>query len=176
MTMERKWFSPTGVLDVILWLLFFAGILLILYAVCYQKKIERPKGATMLGILEIPDIEVSLPIYEGTKEGVLRNGVGHISESAGLGGGAGTHCLLAGHRGLPNQTLFTRLGELKVGDFFFVIQEERYTYRVCEIQVIRPEETDKLLCSKEKELVSLITCTPYGINTHRLVVTGERIE
>lgn len=147
-----------------------------MYSFLYEKEVQSPKDAIYLGAIEIPGIQVSLPIYEGTGETVLENGVGHVEESAPFGGGIGSHCLLAGHRGLPNKLLLTRLSELEIGDSFFIITEEKYTYRVCNIQVIRPEDTDKLKLCKERELVSIITCTPYGLYTHRLVVTGERMK
>ena len=176
MTMVREWFNRNGCIDMLLWVLFLIGAGLLLFAVCYQKEVKYLKEETMLGILEIPKLEIALPIYEGTAERVLQEGVGHLSQSADLGAGKGTLCLLAGHRGLPNQELLARLGEMQVGDVFYVFREVRYAYRVCDIRVVRPEETEGFVCVADKELVSLITCTPYGLNTHRLIVTGERME
>lgn len=176
MTTVRKSFNRSGLIDVLLWLLFLCGAVLCLYSFFYEKELQTPEQGSLLGTLEIPNIEVSLLIYEGTSDEVLENGVGHVRGSACLGEGGGSHCLLAGHRGLPNKPLLTRLGEIKIGDCFFITQKETFTYRVCNIQVIHPEDTGRLKAVKEKELVSLITCTPYGINTHRLVVTGERMK
>ena len=175
-----------GILKRILLLL---GMFLCLYPVVrhriskiYEERIvseyqANPTSENMMGIISIPKIEVLLPIYEGTTEAVLQKGVGHIEVSSSLGGGLGTHCLLAGHRGLPSAELFRRLGELQEGDLFYVeTKGQRYTYVVCEIRVVRPEETEGLGICENRDLVSLITCTPYGINTHRLIVTGERME
>ena len=125
----------------------------------------------------IPRIDVTLPVYEGTKEEILQKGVGHIPWSSPLTGGNSTHCLLAGHRGLPGAELFLRLNELEQGDVFYIeTNGEKRTYEVCEIQVVRPDQTQGLGIQKGRELVSLVTCTPYAINSHRLVVTGERIK
>ena len=169
-------------------LLFAVGLLLCFYPVVRssfasgreqltQNYRENQPCDGVLGILDIPKIQVMLPVYEGTSEEVLQKGVGHMEVSSPLGGGEGTHCLLAGHRGLPEATLFARLGELREGDTFYVeVMKQRYTYQVCEIRVVRPEETEGLGICKDRDLVSLITCTPYGINTHRLIVTGERME
>lgn len=138
---------------------------------------ENQTSEDVMGIISIPKIDVLLPIYEGTTETVLQKGIGHIEVSSSLGGGFGTHCLLAGHRGLPSAELFRRLGELRKGDLFSIeTQGQRYTYAVCEIRVVKPEETEGLGIWENRDLVSLITCTPYGINTHRLIVTGERME
>lgn len=165
------------------------GIFLCLYPVFHdviasmeeKEIIEQYRSGLMLddviGILTIPSIQVQLPIYEGVTENVLQKGIGHIEKSSPLGGGTSTHCLLAGHRGLPEAEFLTRLGELEKGEQFQVeIKENIYTYKVCEIKVVRPEETGGLGIQRDRELVSLITCTPYGINTHRLIVTGERLE
>lgn len=140
----------------------------------YQKE---PSDSDVIGVIEIPDINVFLPVYQGVTEVVLEKGIGHLEESSPLGGGRDTHCLLAGHRGLPGAELFTRLGEVEKGDFFYIeVNSHRYVYRVCEIRVVRPDETKGLEIQEDRDLVSLITCTPYGINTHRLIVTGERME
>ena len=169
-------------------LLFVIGLMLCFYPFVRQSLTScREEAAprcqqnlycdSALGILEIPKIQVRLPVFEGTSEEVLQKGIGHMEVSSPLGGGEGTHCLLAGHRGLPNATLFARLGEMREEDTFYIeVEEQRYTYQVCEIRVVRPEETEGLGICKDRDLVSLITCTPYGINTHRLIVTGERME
>lgn len=138
---------------------------------------ENVLSQDVMGVINIPKIDVLLPIYEGTTETVLQKGVGHVEVSSALGGGRGTHCLLAGHRGLPGKELFTRLGELKEGDLFCIeVNRAKYIYQVLQIRVVRPEETEGLGIWEDRDLVSLITCTPYGINTHRLIVTGERME
>ena len=126
--------------------------------------------------LEIPKINVSLPIYHGTSDEVLAAGVGHLSYSSFPIGGENTRAILTGHRGLPNSKLFTRLDELEEGDLFFInVFEKTLAYKVIELEVIEPDEIDKLSIQPGKDLVTLLTCTPYGINTHRLIVTGERV-
>lgn len=138
---------------------------------------EHPNESNAIGILKIPRIHAVLPIYCGTSEEVLQKGIGHIQESSLPGGGESTHCLLAGHRGLPDATLLARLGEVEKGDAFYIeVNDKRYAYQVFEITVVRPEDTKGLGIQKGRDLVSLITCTPYGMNTHRLIVTGERME
>ncbi len=130
-----------------------------------------------IGQIEISKINANLPIYKGTEEDVLQNGIGCMVEGSSLGGGKGAHSILAGHRGLPHAELFLRLDELEMGDCFTLyVGEKELIYEVCSIQVIRSDETEVFRMQEEKDLVSLVTCTPYGINTHRLVVTGERKE
>ena len=108
---------------------------------------------------------------------MLEQGVGHIKGSAMPRSGIGTHCVLAGHRGLPSADLLARLGELEVGDIVQVsVEGFLLSYRVCKVQVIRPDEVEIFRAEKERELLSIVTCTPYGINTHRLVVTAERMK
>lgn len=131
----------------------------------------------IMGSLLIPKIDVSLPIYHGTDEESLANGVGHIQGTSLPVGGENTHSALSGHRGLPSSKLLVRLDEMEGGDYFFIkIGVETLAYKVCEIQVVEPEETSVLDIQAGDDRVSLITCTPYGINTHRLIVTGERVE
>lgn len=130
-----------------------------------------------IGRIEIPGIDVNLPIYRGTEEEVLQKGIGCMEKASPLGNGKSTHSVLAGHRGLPHADLFLRLDELEIGDCFTLyVGEKELVYEVCSIQVIRPSETEVFGVQEERDLVSLVTCTPYGINTHRLVVTGERKE
>jgi len=132
-------------------------------------------GNGMMGSVEIPKIDLKLPIYHGTEEAVLAAGVGHLKESSFPVGGENTHCVLTGHRGAPDAQLFTRLDEMEMGDLFFIhVCQKTLCYRVCEIQVVKPEEVGVIEIQKGEDLVSLITCTPYGLNTHRLVVTGKR--
>ncbi len=134
-------------------------------------------GNGIMGSIEIPKINLKLPIYHGTEEEILTNGIGHLKESSLPIGTENSHGVLTGHRGLPNAQLFTRLDELKEGDLFWINTcGEKILFQVSQIQVVRPEEVEVLEIRPEKELVSLVTCTPYGINTHRLVVTGERYE
>jgi len=133
-------------------------------------------GTGIMGAIEIPKIRINLPIYHGTTEEVLSNGVGHLEGSSLPVGGENTHSILTGHRGLPNSKLFTRLDELEQGDLFYIrVGNETLAYEVSEILVIRPENVEELFIKAGKDMISLITCTPYGINSHRLVVTGERI-
>ena len=133
-------------------------------------------GTGVMGSIEIPKINVDIPIYHGTSDEVLSNGVGHFQDSSLPVGGNNTRCILTGHRGLPNSKLFTRLDELEKDDLFFISTcGETLAYRIMEIEVMKPEEAEMLEILPEKDLCTLITCTPYGINTHRLVVTGERI-
>ena len=141
----------------------------------YQEQLNL-SGTGMMGTISIPKINVNLPIYHGVGEEVLVNGVGHLPESSLPVGGENTHCILTGHRGLPNAKLFTRLDEMETGDLFFLtVCGEKLAYQVSEIDIIHPEDVEGLGIQAEKDLVSLITCTPYGLNTKRLVVTGERI-
>lgn len=136
---------------------------------------EKKKNGIM-GVLDIPSIDARLPVYHGTDEEVLKEGIGHLIESSVPVGGKNTHSVLTGHRGLASARLFTRLDELRKGDKFFLeILGKRLVYQVTEIRVIRPDEMEYLEIRLGEDLVSLVTCTPYGINTHRLVVTGKRI-
>ena len=131
----------------------------------------------MMGHLEIPKIGVKLPIYHGTSEEVLTTGIGHLEGTSLPVGGENTHSVLTGHCGLPSAELFTRLDEMKEGDKFVLrICNQSLYYQVTQIQVVRPDEVDAIAIEENRDLVSLITCTPYGINTHRLIVTGERLE
>ena len=134
-------------------------------------------GTGIMGYIEIPEIKVSLPIYHGTDEGVLQIAVGHIPGSSLPVGGIGTHSVVSGHRGLPSAKLFTNLDELDEGDVFMIrVLDETLTYEVDKISIVLPEEFDDLQIQKGKDLCTLVTCTPYGINTHRLLVRGHRIE
>lgn len=133
-------------------------------------------GSGVMGSIEIPKIDVDLPIYHGTDDSVLSNGVGHLEGTSLPVGGESTRCVLTGHRGLPNSKLFTRLDEVNKGDLFFIsVCGETLAYKVCEIKVVEPEEVGELDIVADKDLCTLVTCTPYGLNTHRLLVTGERV-
>ncbi len=141
----------------------------------YQSQLNLSQTGIM-GSLDIPKINVELPIYHGTEDEVLSDGIGHLQGTSLPVGGANTHCALTGHRGLPSAKLLVRLDEMKMGDLFFIrIGKETLSYKVDEVQTVTPEEVSKLEIQPEKDLVSLITCTPYGINSHRLIVTGRRV-
>lgn len=134
-------------------------------------------GNGIMGYIEIPMIDVMLPIYHGTKESVLQIAVGHLDWTSLPVGGAGSHCVLSGHRGLPSARLFTDLDKLKVGDVFMLhVLNEILTYEIDQILIVEPQDTNPLLIEPGKDLCTLITCTPYGINSHRMLVRGHRIE
>lgn len=134
-------------------------------------------GTDIMGSLEIPKIQVELPIYHGTADEVLSNGIGHLEGTSLPIGGENTHSVLTGHRGLPSSKLLVRLDEMKNGDLFFIhTYKEVMAYKVEEIMVVKPENTAFMEIKAEKDLVSLVTCTPFGINSHRLVVTGRRVD
>lgn len=136
----------------------------------------NPSASGVMGSIKIPKINVNLPIYHGTSDEVLSSGAGHQQGTSLPTGGENTHCILSGHRGLPGSRLFTRLDELEKGDLFFLgVLGETLAYKVNNIQVIEPDDTEILKIEAGKDICSLVTCTPYGLNTHRLVVTGERV-
>ena len=131
----------------------------------------------IIGYIQIPKILVDLPIYHGTSEEVLEKGVGHIQNTSVPIGGNSTHSVLTGHTGLPNAELFTRLDELVVGDIFYIhVLNDILTYKVYEIKVVLPDNIDELRITSGEDLVTLVTCTPYGVNSHRLLVKAERVE
>ena len=133
-------------------------------------------GTGLMGRLRIPSIQVDLPIYHGTSDDVLAKGVGHLQGTSFPVGGESQHSVLTAHRGLPSATLFDNLGEVKIGDSFTVeVFGEVLTYRVIETRTVLPEETQALFPRHGEDLVTLVTCTPLGINTHRYLVTGERV-
>ena len=134
-------------------------------------------GNGIIGYIEIPSINCSLPIYHGVDEAVLQIAVGHIAGSSLPVGGESTHCVLSGHRGLPSAKLFTDLDKLKEGDEFILrVLDETLTYEVDQIRIVDPDNVDDLTIEKGKDFCTLVTCTPYGINTHRLLVRGHRVE
>ena len=134
-------------------------------------------GLGVMGYIEIPEIDCSLPIYHGTEESVLQVAVGHLEWSSLPVGGEGTHCVLSGHRGLPSAKLFTNLDKLVVGDTFLLrVLDEVLTYEVDQILIVEPEQVDALGIVPGEDYCTLVTCTPYGINTHRLLVRGHRVE
>lgn len=134
-------------------------------------------GSGAMGYIEIPSIGCSLPIYHGTSNAVLQIAIGHLEWSSLPVGGEGTHCVLSGHRGLPSAKLFTDLDKMAVGDLFMLrILDEVMTYEVDQLLVVEPHETEALLIEPGKDYCSLVTCTPYGVNTHRILVRGHRVE
>ena len=134
-------------------------------------------GTGIMGYITIPKISVELPIYHSTDEGVLQVAAGHLEGSSLPVGGNGTHAVLSAHRGLPSAKLFTNLDELEVGDRFTITVLNRVlTYEVDQISIVLPTEIDQLLPTEGMDYVTLMTCTPYGINSHRLLVRGKRVE
>lgn len=134
-------------------------------------------GTGIMGYVEIPSIGVSLPVYHSTNESVLQTAIGHIEGTSLPVGGVGTHCAVSGHRGLPAARLFTDLDQLKEGDtFLFQVLDRTLTYEVDQIRIVLPTELQDLEIDPQEDYCTLITCTPYGINTHRLLVRGKRIE
>ena len=133
-------------------------------------------GTGIMGYVEIPKIKVSLPIYHGTDEAILQVAVGHIPGSSLPVGGKGSHCVLSGHRGLPSAKLFTDLDQMEVGDTFMLrVLDETLTYEVDQILIVLPNEMSDLEFVAGEDLCTLVTCTPYGVNSHRLLVRGHRI-
>lgn len=141
-----------------------------------QNYLEVLNVMEAMAYIEIPKISVSLPIYHGVSEEVLKKGVGHMEGTAFPIGGSGTHCLLTGHTGLPEAELFTRLTELETGDCFFItVLGKELVYQTDQIEVILPDELGELQTEPGEDYVTLITCTPYGVNSHRLLVRGTRV-
>lgn len=133
-------------------------------------------GSGMMGYIRIPKIKVEIPIYHGTSESVLQAGVGHFWGTSLPVGGESTHTVLTGHRGLPTKTLFTNMDKLVEGDVFYIkVLDETLAYKVDQILTVLPEETEALSIVPGKDYATLVTCTPYAINTHRLLVRGHRI-
>ena len=134
-------------------------------------------GTGIMGEIDIPSIHVSLPIYHGTSDGVLQSAVGHLEWTSLPVGGKSSHCVLSGHRGLPSAKLFTHLDRLQEGDIFRLrILNEVLSYEVDQILIVEPENTEPLQIVEGEDYCTLVTCTPYGINTHRLLVRGHRVE
>lgn len=130
-------------------------------------------GDGLMGTIEIPSIDVQLPIHHGTSDEVLDKGTGHIAQTSLPVGGKGTHAVITGHTGIPNKTLFTNLIRMEKGDIFIInVLGEQHAYKVDQIRVVKPEDLSEIQVEKGKEWVTLLTCTPYGINSHRLLVRG----
>ncbi|WP_294489637.1 class C sortase [uncultured Ruminococcus sp.] len=133
-------------------------------------------GTGIMGYITVPAMNVELPIYHGTSEGVLNIASGHLKGSSFPVGGADTHAVVSAHRGLPSARLFTDLDKLVVGDYFTIsVLDQVYTYEVEEINIVLPTQVEPLHIQPDRDLVTLMTCTPYGINTHRLLVRAHRI-
>ena len=141
------------------------------------EQLLNVSGLGIMGYIEIPSIDCSLPIYHGTEESVLQIAIGHLEWTSLPVGGESTHCVLSGHRGLLSAKLFTNLDKLQEGDVFLLrVLDEVLTYEVDQILIVEPQETGALRIVEGEDLCTLVTCTPYGINTHRLLVRGHRIE
>lgn len=151
------------------------------YALTEEQKQEYEKildvsGLGIMGCVEIPKIGCTLPIYHGTAASVLQSGAGHLEWSSLPVGGTDTHCVLSGHRGLPSAKMFTDLDKLTEGDIFMLrVLDEVLTYEVDKILIVEPQEMSSLSIVEGEDYCTLVTCTPYGINTHRLLVRGHRI-
>ena len=142
----------------------------------YYKTLDI-NGDGMMGYITIEKIKVQLPIYHGTSDKVLNSAVGHVEGSSLPVGGKSTHAILSAHRGLPSAKLFTNLDKLEEGDIFTIrILDRTITYQVDQVLIVLPHETDSLNIVPGKDFCTLVTCTPYGINTHRMLVRGKRIE
>lgn len=134
-------------------------------------------GDGVMGYVEIPSIQCTLPIYHGTDDSILQVAIGHLEWSSLPVGGESSHCVLSGHRGLPSAKLFSNLDKLAEGDIFMLrTLDETLTYEVDQILIVEPEDTEALTIEEGKDLCTLVTCTPYGVNSHRLLVRGHRIE
>ncbi len=134
-------------------------------------------GQGIMGYVDIPSIDVMLPVYHGTDESVLAVAIGHLDWTSLPVGGESSHCVVSGHRGLPSARLFTDLDQLGIGDYFMLnVLDEVLTYEVDQIRIVEPDETEDLLIQEGKDLCTLVTCTPYGINSHRLLVRGHRVD
>ena len=142
----------------------------------YNELLNINKNGIM-GTIVIPAINIKLPIYHGISEKILEKGIGHLEGSSLPLGGENTHTVLTGHTGLSNAKLFTDLSEMKEGEFFFLnILGEQLVYQINQIRIVLPTDLEELYIKKGKDYCTLVTCTPYGVNTHRLLVRGERVE
>ena len=140
-------------------------------------KTQDVSGTGMMGYLTVPKISQELPVYHGTSDSVLAIAVGHFQGTSLPVGGEGTHSAVSAHRGLPTAVLFTHLDRMELGDlFYFTILDRTITYEVDQIRIVEPQDVDLLLTEEGKDYCTLITCTPYGINTHRLLVRGHQVD
>ena len=141
------------------------------------NKILNVSGTGIIGYIEIENIGVNLPIYHGTAESVLQVGIGHLEGTSFPTGTKSTHAVLSGHRGLPSSKLFSDLDQMIVGDTFLLhILDQTFAYQIDKINIVLPEETNDLAIVDNEEYVTLVTCTPYGVNTHRMLVRGKRVD
>ena len=141
------------------------------------NSVLNPTGTGIIGYIEIENIGVNLPIYHGTSESVLQTGIGHLEGTSFPTGTSSTHAVLSGHRGLPSSKLFTDLDQMIVGDTFLLhIMDQTFAYQVDNISIVLPEEVTGLAIVNGEEYVTLVTCTPYGVNTHRLLVRAKRVD
>ena len=141
------------------------------------NSILDPTDTGVIGTIEIENIGVNLPIYHGTEETVLQVGIGHLEGTSFPTGTSSTHTVLSGHRGLPSSKLFSDLDQMIVGDTFLLhVMDQTFAYQVDQINIVLPEETQDLGIEPDKEYVTLVTCTPYGVNTHRLLVRAKRVD
>lgn len=141
------------------------------------NRILDPTGTGVMGFIEIENIGVNLPIYHGTEESVLQVGIGHLEGTSFPTGTIGTHAVLSGHRGLPSSKLFSDLDQMIVGDTFLLhIMDQTFAYQVDQITIVLPEEVQGLAIDNDQDYVTLVTCTPYGVNTHRLLVRAKRVD
>ena len=142
----------------------------------YSNYLSQLDVNPVMATVKVPSADISLPIYHGTETSTLEKGVGHLFGTALPVGGEGTHTVLTGHSGLGSATMFDHLNRVKVGDVFYIeVLGRHLKYKVTDIRTVLPNETESLNKVAGKDLATLITCTPYGINTHRLLVTGERV-
>ena len=142
----------------------------------YENVLNAADNGVM-GYIEIPKISVSLIIYHTIEENVLQKGIGHVPETHLPVGGKNTHCVLAGHTGLPSAKLLTNIDHLKVGDRFYIhVLNEVLEYKIDDVSVVEPDEVSRLNVISGKDCVTLVTCTPYGVNSHRLLVRGVRVD
>ena len=143
----------------------------------YYEQLLNVSGNGIMGYIEIPSIDVMLPIYHGTSEEVLQVAIGHIEGSSLPIGGESTHSVISGHRGLPSSRLFTDIDQLSEGDTFtLMVLDEVLTYEVDQIRIVEPDDISLLAIEEGQDLCTLVTCTPYGVNSHRLLVRGHRVE
>ncbi len=142
----------------------------------YYDEILDTDDEGIMAVIEIPEIQVQLPVYHGTSEDILQRGAGHLKGSSFPVGGDSTHACISAHRGLPGKEMFTRLDLLSEGDIFYIrVMGEVLAYEICGIETVTPDQVEPLRIRQGEDLVTLITCTPYGINSHRLYVHGRRI-
>lgn len=143
----------------------------------YYETLLDVSDIGIMAYIEIPKMDCKLPVYHGTSEAVLQVAIGHVEGSSLPVGGLGSHCVLSGHRGLPSAKLFTNLDRMEVGDTFMLyVLDEILTYQVDQILVVLPDDVSALALDPEADLCTLVTCTPYGVNSHRLLVRGHRVE